>query len=239
MQRRYSRQTRTEQRKDARSAAFYIVLTVAALILILFFGIPAIGRVAVFLHDLQSSGKPIDTGNDNTPPAPPIFERLPQTTNKTVLAVYGRTEAGAIVTLKINDNEEEVVADNGGAFTYDWELLDGDNKIKAFAKDSAGNQSQETQTFTVKYDDEAPELEIKSPKNGQSFSGTKARQATIEGSTEARASVTINDRIVAVDTEGNFSFFTSLKDGENVFIIKSKDAGGNEVEKSITVDYTP
>ncbi|MBI2103749.1 hypothetical protein HYT59_01955 [Candidatus Woesebacteria bacterium] len=234
----YSRQQASEQRQNIKSAGIYIVLTIGAILLILFFGIPLIGKIAAFFHDLRTSNQPIDT-NDTTPPAPPTFETLPEFTNKTVIEVVGRTEGGAIVKLSVNDKEEEVIANNEGAFNYKWSLWKGENKISAKARDSAGNESQDSEVRIVQYDNEPPSLEITSPENNASFGGTRARQVTIEGKTESRASVTINDRIVAVDQDGSFTFFTTLSDGQNNFTIKAKDRAGNETEKSLTVNFTP
>jgi hypothetical protein len=237
-QNRYSRLRRTENKNNTRTAVVYTGLTIAAIVLIIFFGIPAMGKVAGFLLDLSSSNQPVDI-NDTTPPAPPTIDRLPEYTNKTSVEITGRTEEGAIVTLFVNDLEEEIVANAQGAFSYNWSLWKGDNKVRAKARDAAGNESQETQTYKIVYDNKAPELTIKSPADGTTFSGSRERQITIEGTTEARAAVTINGRIVAVDENGDFSFFTALSEGENNFEVSSKDLAGNETKSALTLHFNP
>lgn len=234
----YSRRQRLDTRSDTKSAVFYIVLTIIAILAIIFFGIPLIGKVAGFLHDISSSNQPVDI-SDTTPPAPPSLEFLPEFTNKTNIEVFGHTEAGVTVTLYLNDNDEELLANSDGAFSYEWDLIKGENKVRAKVKDSAGNESSDSKTYKVTYDDTAPSLEIESPANGKQFSGPKERQTSIKGSSEDGASVTINDRIVALDTAGNFSFFTTLTSGENKFTVKAKDEAGNEVEQSLIVNFIP
>ena len=236
--RRYRRLNQIEQRNNIRSAVIYITLTIGAIVLILFLGIPVMGKIAGFIHDISSSGQKIEV-NDTTPPAPPKIENLPEVTNKTTITVRGKTEAGVTVKIKANDKEMEVVANNEGSFTYEWSIWKGENKISLIAKDQSGNESQETKTFTLNYDNTTPELNISSPTNGQQFSGTKQRQVTIKGSTEEGATLTINDRIIAVDEDGSFSFFTTMTEGENKYTIVSKDKATNETKRELSVVFNP
>lgn len=221
-----------------RSALLYVGLTVGALVLILFFGIPILGKFAAFLHDLGSSNKPVDA-NDTTPPAPPQFESLPEVTNESSIDLNGRTEPGATVILKLNDEEKEVLSNADGKFTFSWSLWDGDNKISGKSKDAGGNESQSTPPKTVVVDKKDPDLDITNPANGSKFTGTANKQISVKGTTEESVSVTINDRIVAVDSTGHFNFSTALGEGNNEIKIKATDRAGNTTEKSIAVTYTP
>ncbi|MEJ2441808.1 MAG: hypothetical protein P8Y06_02730, partial [Patescibacteria group bacterium] len=74
---------------------------------------------------------------------------------------------------------------------------------------------------------------------GKEFYGAKERQITIEGVTEEGVSLTINDRVVAVDEDGGFAFSTTLGEGENNFNIKSADKAGNQTEMDFKVSFTP
>src|SRR5262245_53033020 len=120
MRYRYSRLKSNEEKKNIRSAAVYIVLTIAVIVALLTFGIPAMGRVAGFFHDLRTSGEPVDI-SDTTPPAPPIIDTLPEVTKSTEIEITGRTEAGATVKLHVNDDDQEVLANSEGAFSYKWQ----------------------------------------------------------------------------------------------------------------------
>lgn len=235
---RYSRRRSVEERKNVRRAFFFGILTIGVLLLFLFFGLPTVAKFAAFLHDLRSTNQPVDV-TDTTPPAPPKINDLPEFTNETSLDISGRSEPGATILIEENGKEDEVLANKDGEFQYTWSLLDGQNKISAKAKDAAGNESVESDVQLVTYDNQPPDLSIDSPQDGASFYGSKERQLTIKGHTEENASVTINDRIVVVDSLGDFSLSTTLSDGDNSFDVTAKDQAGNETKSSFTVHYSP
>jgi bacillopeptidase F len=234
---RYSRRATKEQQKNIRRAVFFGILTLGVFLLFFFFGLPTVARFAAFLTELRTSTQPVEI-NDTTPPAPPKLEEPHEYTNKTSIEIEGTTEPGATVTIYANSNEEEVLANKNGEFSFDWSLLDGDNKIYAKSKDAAGNESQESKVYYVTYDNDPPELTITSPEDGKTFYGSQERQITIEGNTEEGASVTVNDRLVVVDSQGEFTFATSLSDGENKFMVKATDKAGNTEETELTVNYS-
>lgn len=238
MKRRYSRLARTEERQSIRKAVFFTFLTVASILAFIFLGLPVLAKFAGFLTDLRKTGLPIER-NDTTPPAPPRLESLPEYTNEFSVEIKGTTEAGATLILFLNGDEEEVVADKDGEFNFTFKLDKGDNTLSVKARDSSGNESQETDTYKIVFDNEPPELETTSPEDGKEFFGSKERQVSINGRTEEGASITVNDRIVAVDVNGNFTFVTTLSEGENNFAIKAEDRAGNSIETSLTLRFTP
>lgn len=238
MKRRYSRLARTEERQSIRRAIFFTFLTVVSIFAFIFLGLPVLAKFAGFLTDLKKSGLPIER-NDTTPPAPPRLESLPEYTNEFSVEIKGTTEAGASVILFLNDDEEELVVNKDGEFNFTFKLDKGENTVSVKASDAAGNESQETDVYKIIFDNEPPELEITSPEDGKEFYGSKERQVSINGKTEESASVTINDRIVAVDVSGNFTFVTTLSEGENGFTIKTEDKAGNSNEASLTLRFTP
>ena len=238
MKRRYSRLVRTEERQSIRRAIFFTFLTIVSIFAFIFLGLPVLAKFAGFLTDLKKSGLPIER-NDTTPPAPPRLESLPEYTNEFSVEVKGTTEAGASVILFLNNDEEELVVNKDGEFNFTFKLDKGENTVSVKARDAAGNESQETDVYKIIFDNEPPELEITSPEDGKEFYGSKERQVSINGKTEESASVTINDRIVAVDASGNFTFVTTLSEGENGFTIKTEDKAGNSNEASLTLRFTP
>ena len=238
MKRRYSRLARTEERQSIRRAIFFTFLTIVSIFAFIFLGLPVLAKFAGFLTDLKESGLPIEI-NDTTPPAPPRLDNLPEYTNEFSVEVKGTTEAGASVTLFLNNDEEELVVNKDGEFNFIFKLDRGENTVSVKARDAAGNESQETSVYKIIFDNEPPELEITSPEDGKEFYGSKERQVSINGKTEESASVTVNDRIVAVDASGNFTFVTTLSEGENGFTIKTEDKAGNSTEASLTLRFTP
>lgn len=238
MRRKYSRLSRTEEKKNIRRALLFSFLTIASLILVIFLGLPALVKFSAFLTDLRKSSTPIDI-SDTTPPVLPRLEPLPETINEFNVEIKGSTEPAATVILFLNNKEEEILANKDGEFVYTFALLDGDNKIAAQAKDSSGNESQKTEVYNVTYDNQPPELEITGPEDGNEYYGSKQRQVVIEGKTEDEAQVNINDRLVVVDQDGTFTFTSTLSEGENQFSVKSVDQAGNSTEKSLTLHFSP
>lgn len=233
-----SRLDSIEEKRNIRSAVFFVTLTIIIGILLFFIGIPLFGKLTVFLSDLRGSGKSI-SNNDTTPPAPPKFNYFPVVTNQQTLTVTGNAEPGANIKLAFNGSSTETLVDKDGNFTFNLQLDNGDNTFSAIAIDPSGNQSQKTKDFTINFDNKAPDLSITSPLDGASFFGSSQRQVTIQGTTSVGSQVVINDRIVTVDDNGNFQYTTTLNDGANPFIIKSQDAAGNTTEKNITLNFTP
>ena len=221
-----------------RRAFIFTILTILAILGVLFYGLPSVARFAAFLSDLRKSSLPVDR-NDTTPPAPPRLDRLPEATKEPEIEISGVTEEGATVILTLNGKDEEVVADADGKFRFSYSLRKGENQILAKAKDRAGNESQPTAGTTVVFDNEAPKLDISAPTDGSQFYGDGQRQLAIKGTTEVGITLTINDRIVKVEEDGTFTFATTLADGENSFNLKSADKAGNQTEKALKVNFSP
>lgn len=234
----YSRRIRIEEKKNIRKAVFFIFLTILLLALFFVFGIPSIAKFAAFLTEIRGTNTQIEV-SDTTPPTPPRFDSLPGFTKDDKVEISGQTEAGAIVKLELNNKEDEVIANSDGHFNYTFTLHDGENTLQAKSVDQAGNESADSDKFTVILDKSAPELTISKPQDGSQFFGANERQIVIEGITEEDAIVNINNRMVVVENDGSFSLFTTLSEGENSFNIKSRDQAGNEIEKTLKVTFNP
>lgn len=234
----YSRRATLEEKKNKRKAVIFVALTIVMVLVLFFYGIPLLIKYTGFLTDIRKSSTPIET-EDTTPPPPPRVDDLPESTKDFTVDVNGSTEEGATVIMIINGIKEEVLANKNGRFSKTIELLDGENTVVVYAKDSSGNESKRTDEFVILYDNEPPELEIISPEDGHQTYGSSGRQISIEGSTDDNADVTINGRFVVVDKSGKFSFTTTLSEGENEFIIKAEDEANNAIEKTIKVKYNP
>lgn len=234
---RYSRLALTEERKNIKNAYFYIILSVIAIVVLIFFGLPLLVKFAGFIGDISKSTKPVEIA-DTTPPAPPQFGDLPEYTNKESLDVTGKSESGATITIRANNKTTEVVANNDGVFSFTFDLKNGDNTIDAKAKDLSGNESTQTQTYKIVFDNEPPKIELSSPSDGSSFFGSGQRQLSIKGNVTEPVKLTINDRIVALKDDNTFTFTTTLSEGENKFEVKAVDPSGNETSTSLTVNFS-
>jgi len=232
----YSRLGNIEEKKNKRKALFYVLLCLVSLILLIFFGLPSIVKMAAFLSDLRKSTSSVEK-NDVTPPAPPKLDGLPEATNKNSIDVQGSTEEGATVKIFSNDSEEDVIADKDGRFKLNINLKKGENKIAAIAKDLAGNESQKSSEEIIIFDEESPKLDISSPENREFF-GSKQRQVIIKGITEEGSTITVNDRFVFVEDDGTFAYATTLTEGDNNFNIKAVDQAGNSTETSLILKFS-
>ena len=232
----YSRLEKIEERKSKRTAIVFILLTVGFVLFVGFFGISLVSNIAEFISGSKTNNT---SQGDTTAPPPPVLFSAPEQTNMDEISISGSTEAGAKVKIYVGQNNIETTADDNGQFSEKVKLEKGDNSIYAVATDSAGNTSNQSKTIIVTLDTEKPEIKINSPKDGDKFYGNQQKQLTIQGSTEADANVTINDRIVILDASGNFKYTTSLQDGDNSFTIKATDKAGNQSDTSITVKFMP
>lgn len=238
MRRPYSRLQSVEERRNLRSTILFTALTVVALVLLIFVGVPLFGKLTVFLSDLRGGNKVISK-NDTTPPAPPKFSYFPAFTNQQNVTVSGTSEPGATVKLIFNGSGQEVIVDKDGNFSFSLALSDGVNTFSATAVDTSGNTSQQSKDYTITFDNKPPALTITSPSDGSSFFGSNQRQVTIQGTTDTNSQVVINERIVSVDDTGAFQYTSTLNDGANTFSVKATDQAGNSTQKDITLNFNP
>lgn len=210
--------------------------TVGVLVLAVMFGIPVLVKLTVFIGDMnaarQGGGK-----TDLIPPAPPEIEIAYPATNSAVQNIWGYSESGARVVLTRNSKSVgSVEAGEDGRFEVSGVKLDGgDNMFVAVAVDSAGNKSGESRKVNLKYLAESPKLVIDSPSDGQEVTGSNWLE--VVGKTDYGAKLTINNRWVAVNANGEFKWQYSLVSGENRLKIAAVDEAGNRSEKEIFVNY--
>lgn len=237
MAKRYSRLASTEEKRNVKIAYKYIFLSIVAIIFLIFFGLPMLVKFAGFVGDIAKSDKPVEI-NDNTPPAPPKFDDIPEFTNKDTLFLTGKSESGASIVVRANNNDSEVVANNEGQFNFTFNLEKGENTIDAIAKDQSGNESTQTQTYKIIFDNDDPKLEITDPADGSSFYGTSAKQLSIKGTVDEQVELNINSRYVTINDNGDFNFTTTLSEGENKFDVIAEDPSGNESATSFVVNFS-
>jgi hypothetical protein len=234
----YSRLQSVEEKRNLKSTIVFGVLTIAVIVFLGFVGVPLLGKVTLFVSNLHGSSKAV-TKTDVTPPAPPRFNNFPAFTNQQNITVTGTAEPGATVKLSFGGGSQQILADKDGNFSFNLQLVGGDNNFSAVAVDPSGNQGQQSQTYDITFDNKPPSLAVTSPSDGTSFYGSSQRQVTIQGTTDTGSQITINDRIVSVDDSGNFQYTTTLNDGANPFVVKSTDQAGNMTEKDMTLNFNP
>lgn len=234
----YSRLASVEERKNIKKAYWYVILSILALVFLIFFGLPTLVKFAGFIGDIAKSDKPVEI-NDTTPPAPPQFDQVPEFTNSESIKIEGTSEDGAVIVIRSNNHSDEVVANSAGRFSFIFNLNDGENSIDAKAIDSSNNESVQTKTYKIVFDGKDPILEITSPADGTEYFGSGQRQLSIKGTVSEKVDLTINERVISTKDDGTFSFATTLSEGENKFDVKAVDPAKNEAVTSLTVTFTP
>ncbi len=73
-----------------------------------------------------------------------------------------------------------------------------------------------------------PKVEILSPTNGSKFNKSFTQ---ISGTSKNVSKISINDKPIFIDTDGNFIYTIVLLDGYNIITIKAEDRFGREIVK--------
>jgi len=156
-------------------------------------------------------------------------------TNKVTLNISGNaSDASGIKSVTVND--QLVIVNADGSFSYALTLAAGANTITTIATDNAGNQRVDSRTVT--YDLNIPVLALAAPADNsttvQSFisvTGTISEAATV--------SVSVNNgspQTAAISGSG-FSATVNLAAGVNTIDIIATDLAGNTASAKRTVTY--
>ena len=138
---------------------------------------------------------------------------------------------------KLTIQDKEVSFDKDGQFDAEVTLKQGKNTITITATDKAGNKA--TKTITVTLDTTPPTITITSPEDN---SIVNTDTIHIKGTVKDDVSVsklTIQDKEVSFDKDGQFDAEVTLKQGKNTITITATDKAGNKATKTITVTYKP
>ena len=236
----YSRLSRSQEKENIRRAFIYFFLAIILMGATIFLGIPILVKVAVLFAEIRGSSLPVEQ-TDLLAPPPPKINPLPEATITAYINLSGTAEAGSTVEIFLNDKKvTSIVSDNDSKFsTGKLHLEEGKNSFYALAIDKAGNQSSASEKYYLWYDELPPELEIISPQDGANFYGEQEKSLLVQGKTEPEVSVSLNGRIIIVNSQGEFSTTLSLNQGENQIKLVAQDKAGNETEKEIKVIYFP
>lgn len=243
MIRRYKRRSRLfrkEGQRYIRQSAVFVVLTILLAIAVLFWGIPSLIKLAIFLGELRGSRETV-SGEDMIPPPPPILQPLSDSTNSATLRIEGFAEEGSIVILTINGRQvSETITESDGEFLFDTvALAEGDNTVSAQAVDNSGNQSQPSSSLRVNLDRTPPSLTLTEPMPGSTFVGPSEQDIVIRGSSEPGVTLTLNGMFVILSQTGEFSTRLRLTEGENTIVVTARDRAGNETNQEQVVNFIP
>lgn len=231
-----SHRLRAQERNVIKKLIFSLAILFGGILFAVFIGLPILARLAVSLSLIKKENTNV-TDKISVSLFAPIIEPLPLATNSASIAIYGSSDKERTITLWVNgEKTDEKLTDEEGKFNFRGvKLKEGNNKIEARTKfkeeESAPSQVE------IVYKKEPPKLEIQEPSEGQNMIGEA--KITIKGQTDPDTRISINDRFVIVERDGNFSYPITLKEGENSFSFTAIDEAGNVTQKELKVNYSP
>lgn len=234
-----SRLARKESKRMMRQSIILFVVTSMIIIGGVFWGIPAIIRMAGVMGEIRSSSEPIQNVED-IPPFSPQLSIPYEATNSAIINISGFGPADTQVTLYNNgDTLGETSANEEGEFVFSQvNLLQGENQFTAIARNRSNQQSDPSRSHTVYFDNRAPEIELEEPEDGQEFFGIAQQNINVRGQLNKSAQVYVNDRLVRLSTDNQFSQEIRLNPGGNQIKVKAIDRAGNETEIQIEVEFS-
>lgn len=219
-----------------RQSALLIFFTIVFLSAFLFFVLPF--SLRIYTAFTQKSGTFGE--KDTIPPQTPVLFALPEATNSAELTVSGFGEASTEMTLVNNGTAaQQVTADAAGEFTFSpLQLTPGENQISVLSQDAEKNEST-SNTQTVFFDTKAPTLTVSEPQDGTTITRRREQVITVKGVSDPNARITLNDKLLFVDRDGNFSGTFQLSEGDNTLKLRAVSAAGNAIEQEVKVAFRP
>ena len=230
-----SHRLRAQEKKVAKKLIFSGIFFLGGILFIVFAGLPLLAKLAVGLSLIKGETKTANESRNN-PIFAPVIDSLPSATNSGTISISGYSDKEREIILSVNGEEQEQnMTDDEGKFKFRAvKITPGENKISLKAKYK--DQTSESAEFSIAYKKDPPKLEISEPSDGQTIHNDA--NITIKGVTDPGSKISINDRLVIVERDGNFSFPESLHDGENEFKITATDDAGNTNEDDIKINYS-
>ncbi len=231
-----SRKAKKERNQTLKKTFLFAFLALGLFLLFIFGIVP----LSLKILDIMDSGQGGLVNTDNIPPSAPSLSVPFEATNSAQIKVSGYTEPKAKVKLYLNAQEVvELTAGDDGQFETDLDLNEDKNELTAQAFDQAGNESPTSTTKVIIYDHTPPEIKITNAENDQEIVGKQNKDFKLEGETEPKAKVYINDRFTYADEEGKFTYIITLNEGDNHLKIKAVDPAGNENEIELNIKFKP
>lgn len=228
------------RQKQLTGRIFKLILISVVLMAIFFFvGLQSIINATVFLNNLiRGNTTQTQTTEETTSNFYGILnvDEPEVATNSALLIVSGDTTEFKSVEFYINNVKVETASiKTNGTFSKEiGKLREGENKIHVIAKTEDGKEKKQSESYTISYIKEPPELEIETPKDQDK---TNKNEIQVKGKTEKGVNIRVNNQPVVVDFEGNFTTNIRLKEGENKLEFTATDIAGNVEKKELTVIY--
>lgn len=228
---------RIQEQKGSHLLYFSIATGIFMIIAVLFWGVPTLVSMSIFISNLNHRNEVQTKTTDQTPLFPPSLEPIAEATNSSPINIKGYSDKGNTVELYINDNlDDKTTVDDQGTFTFSSvDLKTGSNSIYVKSQNQ-DKQSDKSQIYTIVFQKSPPKLEIAKPDNDQTIS-SEQKETVVSGLTDPGNTITVNDHFVIVNPDGSFSYIALLNDGDNVLKIVAQDKAGNKTTTERKVKY--
>lgn len=210
------------EKRTKRQTVFFLLLSLVLLFLLFVYGLPALLNLTGFISNYRKSSS-IVAKKEIPPTTPRLSEDLAATSSAKV-KISGVADPKMTVELWQNGvSQGTMVAKDDGTFNFNVNLNSGDNSFTVQAVSDSGEKSSLSAEYKISFLKNPPKLEVFAAADG-----------TIAGKTDPGATVSVNDRLVVVDSIGKFSYQLNLKDGENKITVVATDPAGNQTKKELT-----
>lgn len=223
----YSRLQRRYDFKIRRQAVWILLGSFVLIIIFFIFGLPLLLNLTGFIGNLRyKSNTPISEDKKITPTTP-IFAQNIQATSSAKIILFGYSDPKISVEIFQNSHSlGTTLSDDNGNFTQETYLQKGKNTFTAIAINESGVKSLVSNSYSVDFFFGKPKLEINPTKDGDTI---------ISGQTDPANTITINDRLIIIDSTGKFSYSLNLNSGENKIKVTVTDPAGNSTSKELTI----
>jgi hypothetical protein len=228
-----SRLAKREQTKVARQTLLLVLFSIVMVLGFIFVALPTVVRVAM------DGGVSIESEiNDIIPPQTPNFSAPPSAVSQSIIEITGFAEPKSEIQSLINKKlgPTTTVGDDG-SFALTLDLVEGENSLALYAVDLAGNESNLSREYTIISKVGEPKFVLEEPKADAIYETASNQTITLKGETDPKSKVYVNGRLMISDQAGVFQGKQRLNEGVNQLVFKVIDIAGNEIEKTIEVEF--
>ncbi len=228
-----------EQKKH--TIFFSILGSILIILFLAIYGLPLFTKYILYLGNSKSPSNITPAQDGINYVAPPVLDDTFSATNSAIMTVKGIASKNQEVKLFVNGSiVDQQTTDNKGKFTFNnVSLTPGSNQIETKAYAGANKESSYSNVLNITYLNKGPTLNIVSPVDNQSFSGSSNQTLHIQGNTDPNCNVTINGSWAIVNSDGSFTYDFPLQNGDNHITFVSTDQAGNTTTVQRKVTFNP
>lgn len=229
-----SRIYRHKQHQQKKHIVTFLILIVVVMLILFKLGFRSLIDSAILVSSFGDKKEVVEEVDDSFVGFLQLEEPI-TATNSARIVVEGSAQDYDTLFFYINDSIVKEVAVRGKTFSEIIEgLISGENTVYVKAVSKDGKHTDESDTYTIMYADEAPEITIDSPSDGDTV---RSADLKVSGSTKPGANLRINNLPVVVGFDGSFDTTIRLKEGDNELHVTATDIAGNSATLEMRVRY--